>query len=50
MINRASLDPSLLAQSEARSHSSLVQEIARNQSRLGRLARASAVATDCAVV
>ncbi|MGE5146547.1 MAG: hypothetical protein ACM3N5_07335, partial [Candidatus Eiseniibacteriota bacterium] len=41
MINRASLDPSLLAQPEARSHASVVQEIARNQSRLGRLARAA---------
>lgn len=42
MINRASLDPSVIAQSEARNHGSLVQEIARNQSRLGRLARSAA--------
>lgn len=44
MINRASLDPSLLAQPEARSHGAVVREIARNQSRLGRLARAVGVA------
>jgi hypothetical protein len=42
MIDRTSLDPSLLAKPETRSHGTLVQEIARNQTRLGRLARAVA--------
>jgi hypothetical protein len=42
MIDRARLDPSLLAKPEMRSHGTLVQEIARNQTRLGRLARAVA--------
>jgi hypothetical protein len=45
MINQATLDPSLLAQSETRSHGTLVQEIGRNQTRIGRLARAAAVDT-----
>jgi len=43
MINRTSLDPNLLAQPETLSHGSLVQEMARNQSRLGRLVRGVAV-------
>jgi flagellin-like hook-associated protein FlgL len=43
MINQATLDPSLLAQSETRSHGTLVQEMGRNQTRIGRLARAASV-------
>jgi len=45
MINRANLDPSVLAPSESRNHGSLVQEIGRQQSRLGRLARSAAAAS-----
>jgi len=44
MINRVSLDPSLLTPTDTRSHGALVQEIARQQTRLGRLARAGATA------
>jgi rubrerythrin len=40
MINRSSIDPSLLTPTDTRSHGALVQEIARRQARLGRLARA----------
>lgn len=41
MINRSRLDPSLLTPTDTKSHGALVQEIARHQARLGRLARAS---------
>jgi hypothetical protein len=48
MINRATLDPSLLTPTDARSHGTLVQEIARHQTRLGRLARAAAAPASAA--